>query len=103
MAVASLVGMGAAVSDATAPIPDLGRADRELLDFERSWWRHGGSKERAVRARFGISPTRYLQLLLRTIDLPQALAYDPVLVRRLRRLREARRHARFAAPLGPDL
>lgn len=96
--VASLVGMGTAVRDATAPIPGLGRADRDLLDFERSWWRHGGSKERAARMRFGISSTRYLQLLLRAIDLPQALAYDPVLVRRLRRLRETRRQARFAAP-----
>lgn len=73
---------------------------REVLDFERSWWRPGRSKERAVRARFGLSSTRYHQLLMRAIDLPEALAYDPVLVGRLRRLREARRRTRFAQRLG---
>lgn len=73
---------------------------REILEFERSWWRAGGSKQRAVRARFGLSSTRYHQVLMRTIDLPPALAYDPVLVRRLRRLREARRRARFVERLG---
>lgn len=78
----------------------LDRQHRDLLDFERAWRSAGGSKERAVRARFGLSSTRYLQLLMRTIDLPQALAYDPVLVRRLRRLREARRRSRFAERLG---
>ena len=98
--VASLDGVSMAASDATEPLLGLDRAERDLIDFERSWWRHGGSKERAVRARFGLSSTRYHQLLMRTIDLPQALTYDPVLVRRLRRLREARRLARFVGRLG---
>jgi len=73
---------------------------REVLDFERSWWCPGRSKERAVRARFGLSSTRYHQVLMRTIDLPEALVYDPVLVGRLRRLREERRRTRFAQRLG---
>lgn len=79
---------------------ELDPRDRELLEFERAWWAAGGSKDRAVRARFGLSSTRYHQLLMRAIDDPRALAYDPTLVRRLRRLREVRRRARFAERLG---
>ena len=76
---------------------------RDILDFERAWWKHPGPKERAVRERFGLSPARYHQLLNRAVDLPEALAYDPMLVRRLRRLREARRRKRFARQLGFEL
>jgi len=67
---------------------------RSVLDLERRWAGSGGRKARLIRERLGISPTRYHQVLVRTIDLPEALAYDPMLVRRLRRLREARRRAR---------
>lgn len=73
---------------------------RSVLDLERRWARVGGSKARSIRQRLGISPTRYHQLLVRAIDLPEALAYDPMLVRRLRRLRDARRRARRPR-LGP--
>ena len=76
---------------------------RDVLDFERAWWKHPGPKERAVRERFGLSPARYHQLLNRAVDLPEALAYDPMLIRRLRRLREARRRKRFARQLGFEL
>ncbi|HEX9717075.1 MAG TPA: DUF3263 domain-containing protein [Actinomycetota bacterium] len=76
---------------------------RDILDFERAWWKHPGPKERAVRERFGLSPARYHQLLNRAVDLPEALAYDPMLVRRLRRLRETRRRKRFARQLGFEL
>lgn len=76
---------------------------RDILDFERAWWKRPGPKERAVRERFGLSPARYHQLLNRAVDLPEALAYDPMLVRRLRRLREARRRKRFARQLGFEL
>lgn len=74
--------------------------DRELLDFERGWWQHQGPKERAIRERFGFSAARYQQRLNRLMDLPEALAYDPMLVRRLRRLREHRRRHRVATQLG---
>ena len=80
----------------------LDERSRELLDFERTWWTSPGSKERAIRARFGLSAARYHQLLNRLIDEPEALIYDPMLVRRLRRLREARRRKRFAGVLGVD-
>jgi hypothetical protein len=70
-----------------------------ILEFERGWWRAAVPKERAIRDRFGISPARYYQRLNRLIDLPEALAFDPMLVRRLRRLRDARREVRFAGRL----
>ncbi len=74
--------------------------DREILDFERGWWTVQGPKANLIRRRFGISPARYQQLLNRLIDRPEALAYDPMLVRRLRRLRESRRRRRLAGSLG---
>lgn len=73
---------------------------QDILDFERDRWKGSVRKERAVRARFGLSPARYYQLLNRLIDRPEALAYDPMLVQRLRRLREVRRRKRFARRLG---
>ena len=78
----------------------LSERDRAILDFERSFWTQGGPKELAIREHFGISAARYYQLLNRLIELPEALEYDPMLVRRLRRLREARRRKRFARKLG---
>jgi hypothetical protein len=72
---------------------------RSVLDLERRSPVPGASKALAIRRRLGLSPTRYHQLLVRAIDLPEALAYDPVVVRRLRRLREARRRSRGLVPL----
>jgi Protein of unknown function (DUF3263) len=71
-----------------------------ILDFERAWWMTPGTKQRAIRAQFGLSVARYHQLLNGLIDRPEALAYDPMLVRRLRRLREARRKKRYGRRLG---
>jgi hypothetical protein len=83
------------------PTPEgLSSRDRDLLDFERGWWQQQGPKERAIRDRFGFSAARYQQLLNRLIDRPEALAADPMLVRRLRRLREQRRRRRVATQLG---
>ena len=79
---------------------ELDERTRAILDFERSWWTERGTKQRRIRERFGISATRYQQLLMRAIDLPEALRYDPMLVRRLRRLRESRRRMRLARRLG---
>ena len=75
---------------------------QSILDFEGSWWRSSKPKEVAIRARFGMSAARYYQALDRLIDRPEALEYDPVLVQRLRRLREARRQRRFAQRLGVE-
>ena len=70
---------------------DLDERSRAVIDFEREAWKLTVTKERAIRERFGFSPSRYHQLLHRIIDRPEALAYDPMVVRRLRRVREARR------------
>ena len=82
---------------------ELDERSRDLLDFERDWWMEPGPKERLVRERLGMSTARYHQLLNRVVDRPEALAYDPMLVRRLRRLRESRRRKRFARRLGVEL
>jgi hypothetical protein len=87
----------ATVEQTTEGLDDRSRA---VLDFERESWKLEVTKERAIRERFGFSPARYHQLLHRVIDRPEALAYDPMLVRRLRRVREARRRARTASSLG---
>jgi hypothetical protein len=87
------------------PISRGGLNDEQaaLLDFEKNWWSLTGSKESEIRERFGISPTRYYQLLNALIDTPDALAHDPLLVKRLRRLREARQKERTARRLGVSL
>jgi hypothetical protein len=69
---------------------------------ERGWWQGPGPKDRAIRARFGHSPARYYPLLNHLIDSPDAMAYDPMLVKRLRRLRVARRRQRFRRDLGVE-
>jgi hypothetical protein len=65
-----------------------------ILDFERQWWRHAGSKDAAIQGEFKISAREYFQLLNDLIDREDALAASPLLVKRLRRLREARVSAR---------
>jgi Protein of unknown function (DUF3263) len=78
----------------------LEERERDILAFERHWWRHAGAKEEAIRRRFGIGPTAYYQLLSRLIDDPAALAHDPMLVKRLQRQRAARRRQRASRRLG---
>jgi hypothetical protein len=79
---------------------ELTDRDREILAFERHWWKYAGAKEQAVRDLFGMSATRYYQVLNALLDRPEALAADPMLVKRLRRLRAARARARSARRLG---
>lgn len=78
----------------------LAERDADILAFERQWWRHEGSKEQAIREEFGISATRYYQLLGALIDSPAALVSDPMLVKRLQRTRDARIAARAARTLS---
>ena len=81
----------------------LSARDSEILEFERQWWKYAGAKEQAVREKFDMSATRYYQVLNALIDKPEALASDPLLVRRLRRLRAARQRQRSARRLGFEL
>ena len=73
----------------------LSARDEAILDFERTWWRLPGPKEVAIRERFGISGTRYYELVQDLLDDADAMAYDPLVVRRLRRVRDRRRRARW--------
>ncbi|MCW2849280.1 MAG: hypothetical protein JWR90_3254 [Marmoricola sp.] len=82
---------------------ELSSRDAAMLDFERQWWKYAGAKEQAVREKFDMSSTRYYQVLNALIDRPEALAHDPLLVRRLRRLRATRQRQRSARRLGFDL
>jgi hypothetical protein len=95
---------------ATSPEPDsrgsvgeLAERDAQILAFERQWWKFAGAKEQAIRDRFQMSATRYYQVLNALIDKPEALAHDPLLVKRLRRLRASRQRLRSAKRLGIDL
>jgi hypothetical protein len=74
--------------------PALTAREVEILDFEQKWWRHPGAKEQAIRDTFAMSATRYYQLLSVLLDNPAAMAHDPVLVGRLRRLRTTRARGR---------
>ena len=84
-------------------IGELSRRDRDILAFERQWWQYAGAKEQAIKEMFSLSPTRYYQVLNEVIDKPAALVADPLLVRRLRRLRASRQKARSARRFGIEL
>ena len=109
--------MDAARSESDAVVSDAGREpvvagapsaaasalddrDRAILDFERQWWKYAGAKEQAIRDLFDMSATRYYQVLNSLVDRPDALAHDPMLVKRLRRLRASRQRSRSARRLG---
>ncbi len=64
--------------------------DREVLDFEGSWWLFPGPKDRAIREYLDMSATRYYQAVRRLMDDENALAYAPMTVMRLRRMRSER-------------
>ena len=74
----------------------LSELELRILDFEASWWRYAGAKEAAVKELFELSAARYYQLLNDLIDRDDALSVSPMLVKRLRRLREARMNTRTA-------
>ncbi|MEU1816511.1 DUF3263 domain-containing protein [Streptomyces roseifaciens] len=76
------------------PEHGLSEPDLAVLALERRAFSGPGAKERAVRERLGMTPTRYYQLLNALLDDPRALAHDPVTVNRLRRIRDARRERR---------
>jgi Protein of unknown function (DUF3263) len=76
------------------PPAELTEREEQILAFESKWWRHAGAKEQAIRDTFGLSSTRYYQILNGLLDNPAALEHDPVLVGRLRRLRSTRARTR---------
>lgn len=95
--------MDAVRLDNEAAGSSLSQRDRQILEFERQWWKYAGAKEQAIRELFDMSATRYYQILNALIDNPDALAFDPMLVKRLRRMRAARQRARSARRLGIEV
>ena len=85
------------------PSGSLSARDRDILEFERHWWKYSGAKEQAVREKFDMGSTRYYQVLNALIDRQDALEADPLLVRRLRRLRSQRQRQRSARRLGFEI
>ncbi|MFC0533556.1 DUF3263 domain-containing protein [Phytohabitans kaempferiae] len=81
-------------ADEVAGPPALSERERQILAFESKWWKHAGSKEQAIRDEFDLSATRYYQILNGLLDNPAALAHDPVVVGRLRRIRSTRARTR---------
>ncbi len=81
----------------------LAAREAAILDFEKQWWSLAGTKEGEIRGRFDLSAPRYYQLLNALIDTPEAMAYDPLLVKRLRRQRETRQRERSARRLGVQI
>lgn len=73
---------------------ELTDRDRAIIDFERSWWSESGPKEALIREKFELSATRYYQILNELVASDEAYEYDPLAIRRLRRLRDRRRRAR---------
>lgn len=99
METATAQRVGSAVAEHTG---ELTERDQQVLAFERQWWKYAGAKEQAIRELFDMSATRYYQVLNSLIDSPAALAHDPMLVKRLRRLRSTRQRARSARRLGAE-
>ena len=76
--------------------------ETEILAFERQWFKFSGAKEQAIRELFDMSSTRYYQVVNTLIDRPEALTHDPMLVKRLRRTRQARRRAGSGEAYGAN-
>lgn len=84
-------------TNAAAQGEGLSARDREILTFERQAWRFAGAKETEIRELFGMTTTQYYQRLNQLLDSEAALAADPLLVKRLRRQRDARHTTRLEA------
>ncbi len=88
-----------AAAPADAPA-GLSETEARILAFERQWWKYAGAKETAIRELFDMSATRYYQVLNQLLDSEAALAADPMLVKRLRRMRSTRQRERSTRRLS---
>ncbi len=87
----------------SSEVSPLTERDAKILDFERQWWKFAGAKEDSVRDLFQMSATEYYQVLNALIDSHSALAHDPMLVKRLRRMRTSRQRGRASRSLQSSL
>jgi hypothetical protein len=78
----------------------LSELETQILEFERTWWRHAGAKESSIKELFNLTPPAYYQMLNNLIDRPAALMAQPLLVKRLLRLRDQRTTTRSSTKLG---
>ena len=78
----------------------LTELETQILEFERTWWRHAGAKESSIKELFNLTPPAYYQMLNNLIDQPAALMAQPLLVKRLLRLRDQRTASRSSTKLG---
>jgi len=78
----------------------LSELEIRILEFERTWWRHAGAKESSIKELFNLTPPAYYQMLNNLIDRPAALMAEPLLVKRLLRLRDQRNTSRSSSRLG---
>jgi hypothetical protein len=93
------------MSEFTMPATDanssgLSELELKMLEFERTWWRHAGAKESSIKELFNLTPPAYYQMLNNLIDRPEALMAEPLLVKRLLRVRQQRSAARSSSRLG---
>jgi len=87
------------------PSPDLvnsglSELENQILEFERTWWRYAGAKESSIKELFNLTPPAYYQMLNNLIDREAALMVEPLLVKRLLRVRQQRTAARSSSKLG---
>jgi hypothetical protein len=78
----------------------LSELELKMLEFERTWWRHAGAKESSIKELFNLTPPAYYQMLNNLIDRPEALMAEPLLVKRLLRVRQQRTSACSSSRLG---
>ncbi|MYM20706.1 DUF3263 domain-containing protein [Brevibacterium sp. 5221] len=79
-----------------APVAEGGLSELEaaVLDFERRWYTYGGPKDHAIRERFDMTAAGYFQVLNSLLDSAAAYQRDPILIKRLRRIRDSRQRGR---------
>ena len=70
----------------TAPLPLRAAI---ILDIASRPHYVAGGRDADARKRLGLTPTQYAQELNDLLDDERALAYDPITVNRLRRIRDA--------------
>ena len=79
----------------SVPVMALSEVEQRVIDLERTWWREPGTKQNAIRRDLGVSPAAYYAKLADLVTRYDALRYDPLVIRRLRRRNDARRRAAF--------
>lgn len=86
--------------EAQAPYGELSTLESAVLEFERHWYTYGGAKDHAIRERFDLSAAAYFQVLNSLLENPAAYAADPILIKRLRRIRDSRQRDRAQARIA---